>query len=83
MRPAKYVQYAVPTPDHQVDCDIKLLMVTGLRMKVDELDSAMWMRMTWRDPRLEICACAKNGPSIEHEQYDQTNLRAVQTNLEQ
>ena len=54
MRPAKYVQYAVPTPDHQVDCDIKLLMVPGLRMKVDELDLAMWMRMTWRDPRLEI-----------------------------
>ena len=34
--------------------------------------------MTWRDPRLEICACAKNGPSIEHEQYDQTNPPAVQ-----
>ena len=41
MRPAKYVQYAVPTPDHQVDCDIKLLMVTWHRMKVEELDVAM------------------------------------------
>ena len=57
-------------------------MVSGLRMKVDELDVAMWIRMTWRDPRLEICACAKNGSSIEHEQYDETNTSAVQVRLE-
>ena len=64
---------------------IRTLRLTGIKLKRNELDLGMWLRMHWYDPRLKLCACGKEGEELGLEQCpaDTRKKAHMQENVEE
>ena len=86
VRPMKYKVYELSNPSPEVSFEVKLLKLTGIKLKRNELDLGMWLRMHWYDPRLKLCACGKAGQELGLEQEVPADTRKkahMQENVEE